>query len=657
MHSTKQSSLDPEMSIDDGLLPEDFVTTSHQDEGRPSESSRRWHSSMLKCANFGRKMLQAGVDLCHINYRQRLHPDIKTSDPLWSDAGYYFYYYVAMKLIVVIYYQYLFNYHKYKLDRFDEIAANYKQQNPSPSVTEDRLAQFRMHLVGELRDAKLAAKAFGAPHVNLNHVTLNLYIVALVLTPFFYLQPQYGRPLALSIIHLILAPEQMQPPIDLMIRNRVNSFIASSRTFSKACSDRIISADQRQFCSKKNQQLYEYNSSLTRYSFFDDEERAQQHRTMKNHRFLVEQVKRMAANGQLQPFNRRKSWLQATNIYCSIVYILLAPSAPILLLLYAIYAPRLLGAKVESGFMDSLFLTELFTYTAIFFSCGVIYILSLVAMCIDQMHLVSKLCEMIDNCIIDNNYHVINYLIINRVETASESERGGGTLISSSDADHPNAPTKRRAWTDHSIDEVINVPLMRIILHYKIFVKQVGPRMKNIEMYILTSLVYMFGPMIIQRLLIAYLDRQQQRMSICSTAVLLIAVDFILVFVCSLHERYLDIYKRLQRLMAHAVDMDHLSKMLINRVVYDEHLVQMLRRELEHPDRMTDQFSTRLILGRSNMTYAALMDWHFWWGLLGLSIALVDFSLPNSRDIFGGAWRFYGRADALVGRFFSNLTV
>lgn len=132
------------MSIDDGFLCENSATICPEDSCSYGECNRRWwYPKVMKYGKIGRRVLQVGVDLCHVRSRRRLNPNIRAKNPLWSDLVSYFYYYVAMKSVFVIYHQCMINYHKYKLGRFDQ-SVNDREHGSLEDLT-----QFRVQLVAE----------------------------------------------------------------------------------------------------------------------------------------------------------------------------------------------------------------------------------------------------------------------------------------------------------------------------------------------------------------------------------------------------------------------------------------------------------------------------------------------------------------------------
>lgn len=647
------------MSIDNGLLPEDFTTRYHRkiSELNPKNSDRIWYTRL------GQNLVRIGSKLCHVKCAQRLNPrDPRSRDPLWSDLLYYFHIYFSIKLLIALHCQYAVDYHKHALVKFDQVADRDEYSTP---VLVEQVTMFRHQLVTDYEKAICACKLLGAPFMNYTYTCGIALLYLGLLINFIYLIPQFYSKLDLATIYLFVAPLKLQHSIDSLICGKVNEFILSSRTYHLIYGERGDSKKQRvsESANRPGKQPLKVHSMYDQYA-----RHFQTYLNFLSHNFLVEKVKYMAFNGKFQPYNRREHHLMEIADIYGLVIIVIFPGTLFIQALFGLLIPHsdILEGGLQTDMMDILFYVEMSVYTATGVCSVSVYASCAVVTCIDQVYYVSKLGNLINDSILENTYSLRNYLkdtLIGLSATLIARKYRPWTMPASDIAlEFPpaNQPGKRyQTLKDQASYELvyrkINLTLMQILIQYKIFVKQLRSILDTIQVYITIALILMFVPPVGTRIFIAYLNKQVLRLSILACVIVLISVDISLAIICWLHKRCLGFSQRLHSLMAHTVAMDRLIETQIDRKAYDEHLIEMLHRELSHPDRLADQFSTRLLFGQTNITYESILRFHFWWGILVLSILVTDYSCPGAKDIFGGVWKYYRDADADVERFFSNL--
>lgn len=623
------------MLIDDGLLPEDFATTTERNEPKAGEQNNKWYHKN------GKRMLKFGLHLCHVRFEQHLDDtNADNRDPLWSDLLYCFHYYISIKLTAVVYHQYVLDYHNYKLSKFDQTLDRYRHGLSHAQAEEVEI--YRHHLVADCESARGASKLLGAPFMHFNYILENALIYLIILVNCQYLVPQFFKSyIDFTMIYMFFAPDKLKRSVDSLICNRVNSFIESSRLYNV-------------------QKLKQKRNSRPRPADVQEDfaNQISVHKSLRSHKFLVEQVKHMARKGWLQPYNRRADRVREMLDIASLVFVTMLPASLGLWVLFEFVIPHsnLLSAKIESGPMDTLLRIEmlLFSVMGSFTTC--IYLPGSMMICIDQAYSVSRLCSLINECMSNNTLTMAAYLRHPRLRHTVDPS--AGVQVEQSASIQIEGAEQPIMVDDPSYDELekkLNLSLMYTLMHYKIFVKLLRMQFKAFPVFATIILLVTYTAPLGSRLLVAYMDQTRRRLAILASLVMLIVCNASLVMVCWLHERCLDIYRHLQSLMAHTVAMDSLAQVHIKRRAYDEHLTAMLRRELDHPEKLTDQFSTRLLIVQTNMTYASLIKYLFWWGILILSLMIIDPSRPDARDVFGGIWRYYGRGDAEVERFFAAL--
>lgn len=690
------------MLIDDGLLPEDFAS-GHKLE--LDEDNQHCYT------RFRRKYLKFKAHLFRLDF-QLEQDGAKHSCGRWPAVTLlWFYCYCTAKLSIATYYHFVFDYHRYKLDKFDQLWLQTSDHDRLSSAQIGHREQVRQQLVREYQEARQVLKRIGSPYLNFPFIAgmAKMALILSISVSYQLMQLYYRlwKPFDYNIVYTLLAPESLQPATDRIIREQVNRFIVSCRTYNEQLIDQETSEAvlmqwqkellRGEFRSAKRKATRPDASSDSDSEEMDNDYfeehvihkdslmiKALVSRIVTSHKFLVQQVRSMAAGGMFQPFNRRRDWLLKLSVAHSLTELMSLSSVAMWLVFLMLILPftRLLYYELETDPMDLIFHTELCLYGAVGMSTGTFY-LSLTAMiCLDQVHIVSRLNELIKSTILDNTYKLKDFLddeirvyrspfskkrfsldeftqtsvlrspIRNIRFVPTRSVASASTALSITGCDEFMASLPRAAAGRHCIDpyidKSINLSLMHALMHYKIFVTQLKPALDSLPVFATFILLLTFLLPAMTRLLIAYLDASRKGASLLFCLLILTTSDLAFVMIDRLHARCMIIYRHLQSLMAHIVAMDHIVKLRTGREAYDKHLVWILRKELNHPERLTDQFATRLILVQSTMTYASLMKYHFWWGVMTISIVVIDPSLPNASDIFGGVWRFYGFADAHV---------
>lgn len=706
------------MLDDDGLLPDSFASK-HSDKLKVC--NQKWY------AKYRSMIAKFGYDWCRLNIRQDSDSeqyDHKHKEPLWPSLLYYFYFYCTTKVILSIYHQFVVGYHRHKVKKFDQIANNQMIGLNSTPLQRAYLETFKNQLVADYEGARKSYKAIGAPFMNLDSITTNVLIYLVIVNYITYLQPylyyKYKKPFNATLIYTISAHHKLQESVESIIRDRVNNFIASSRAYNSRFIDEKVRESLKLRLYRRGLRSMECSKGECADRFEDSfrEHLIQKSYAMKkalaarvsiNHNFLVRQVKLMALNGMFQPLNRNYDWVEViSNIFSSLTFLSYIFCTGYLFgFTFLLPYLNVLDFGYEQDPLDVLFHVEIFIYSGIPMFSVIFHTTLSVTMSIDQTLAVSKLNNLIEDCILHNTCRLRDYIgdvdALRIYEDLSYMKCSGDYGLTrmvrprpppkstNKTIPHPIA-TDTKAKTSSTIDmtklytypnvvgplsdiyrytngryvpskprepfdlinKSINLCLMLTVLHYKIFVQQSKPLLDSVQDFASGAFFLALLPLIVLRLLMAYIDLRQKAFSIIVSFFCLLAVDLAFVLINHFHARCLDIYRHLQSLMAHIIDMDQVVRLRTGREAYDRHLVWMLRRELSHPDRVTDQFAARLSGGHVKLTYPNMMKYHFWWGFLAISIMVIDPSSQNSSDVFGGVWRYYDKADVDVIRFFQN---
>lgn len=729
------------MLTDDGLLPDSFLDRLEQTKKLHPNNQPKWHQRFVdKYLRFAIKLSRLKLDQ-NFERTYKLHnrtePTSKnrqtTKEPIWSDLLGIFFFYFTIKLMYIVYNQYILDFHLFKLERFD-IALKNHQNDGHTSL--QQIESTRNQLVIDYEEARKTLKRIGAPYLNVHYVIEHAFIFLAVICYGMYMNfviyYNFSKPFDFSIIYTVLAPEKLQHSANFVIHNQVNNFIISSRNYNdflidKGQSEAVRLQWRHQEFLRRGAKSSGPGDIYLDLRSDDDEDYYEQsiHRdriniesetnmVVRNHKFLVEQVKLIALSGMLQPFNRHPEWLEKiANIYCWTI--LTTYCVEIFCLFFVMfllpYVPFFFEFDFETDPMDLLFQAEISLYSMLWLTSSTLYISFLAMMCLDQGYLVNRLIELIKQCIAGNTYIMKDFIsnedmrvYINplsragRLSLAADRRKSllrspvrNSSLTYQSESttsgpisDNPYcSPTivksnllspysdlrsdRVKSTSDCDIspggipydlsDKAINQWLLYTLMHYKIFVKQFKPMLHSFPFYITTIMFIMYWSIVPTRILIAYLDRDRIAASLLVGVINLSLCHIVLLMVCFMHSRCMSIYRHLQSLLAHTIAVDHTVNHQIGRKVYDRHLIWILRKELNHPDRLTEQFTIHLMAGRGRMTFSSLMRYDFWWGVAAIAIVLFDPTAPNAYDVFGGAWKFFSDADRFVDQFFhGNIT-
>lgn len=675
------------MIIDDGLLPENFASEDIRKRLGSIADGQSWFTRY-----FGRRLIKFGIRLCRITrFDQSSNTGSSSTDtpkdPLWSRILYYYHLYFTIKLIMAIYHSYVFDYHKYKLDRFNQVADSYKSANLTSNDA------FRKHLVDHYDEARSNFKSFGAPFLHHNFFAENMLIYLLLTCHGLYVQLQIyvirKQTFDFSIFYTVIDLPRMQKSLDAFICDRVNHFIASSREHRAAIMSEILAVDRRSEVSG-------FNDDHGRGQTPTDSatKRVQAAQIIEDHQILVRQIKCLAMDGKLQPINRRDANLKELADWYSLL--LIAASVGIStwgVFWFTDIPAHLYGTEFEADPMDLLFGVELYIFIVQAGGVGTFNLIMVLIICLDQASLVSHLITLIDTCISANTYILGEDLRDARANVARVAARSGDFLNDSNRPWVRWSPLRNHRLLTHSgrsdkyhgklrershsiyhnsrlhaledtqdelvltksynpINKDVNVTLMHTLLHYKVFVKQYRSQVEAIDVYPILYLYLTTLLPVITRLLIAYLNSWQKIFSILMCIFTLVVCDIDAIAICWLHMRCVDLYRHLHSLLAHVVEMDQIARMQTGREAYDDHLIYVLRRELDNPERMINQFAIRSLTTHTKITYQSMVKHHFQLGFIIISILVLDPTQLHAADIFGSVWRFFSQADIEVGQFF-----
>ena len=315
-------------------------------------------------------------------------------------------------------------------------------------------------------------------------------------------------------------------------------------------------------------------------------------------------VKVMLANGTLIPANRssysfRRRSLLVLCYMISLVIFLIVFYAIMLTDAGVLYVPDSI-LEISNRVLEYFFCVS-------FFSFGAATLIGSV----DQSVYVNKIRRLVHQCIEINSSEFGKHL---RCSSGTEPGPLSDILL----VQNSTSKTPSRILKIREPALKMNANLLFILLHYKIFVRQLRPITKTLNP---AAAIANFGLLWVPFVVMLHmpymklLHAQDNRpILIGLTLSSLLPIDLQILSICYLNARCMNLYRSLSSLAAHIIELESLH----GARVYDSHAIMTVFKELRESDRFIDQFTTRLA-GLSG-TYPTMVRAHFWWGLMMTSI-------------------------------------
>lgn len=494
-----------------------------------------------------------------------------------------------------LYYSYIYDkyvFHIRRLRQAEEtnqayILADYRKFNITESALRERANKARIQL-----------QSFGAPFINSTYAPECCYIYILLLSIGCYINPilfnRFVKPLDFYTVRLVLDRQNERRNFNKLICEQCNKYIQSSCNFTEAMINRCI-------------QLNGYQSVRLEGLNTKSELR----KLVVDYRNTVRRLKEFALSGKLQPINRTNKWINyLTKCFCTSNWAL--ATVPVMFYLSSVtIVPAFGDLHFEHNPMDVLLCVELSSLWLVIITPAVFYITVTILNCTDQGNLVSKLIEVIESCIYKNDRLFDEYFVnTNLTQTDPMNSHNRVPKFDSIKFNLINQANQAKAISK------MNSNMLYALVHYKIFVSQLKPTQSSFGFICTSSLFVAFAMPIIGRLHVPYVTAGAKILIIVISVITLVLADICIAPVCQLNVKCLRLYKTLWGLLAHAVNLANHSGGPAR--VYDKHTIRVLRKELNHPERLANQFST-IALGLS-FTYSNLIRIHFWFGIIVLSI-------------------------------------
>lgn len=486
---------------------------------------------------------------------------------------------------------------KSRLEETTTTSADYIEHNTS------LVRQITEQLV-KANEAEADLRWVGAPFISMRLSIEVIYVYILIVSMATYLHAciRFNSTLVFDfpLARLILDPRRESGQYSQLITEQLAKLVASSSAYSRAW---------RSFC-------------LASTGSISETLKISNHQLMQ-HQNMINELVNMASSGRLRPLNWSHSFRFKLPQNFGIFVVLLSIYVVILLEFVRQMFFKSSG-EIQTGMVDiTVFVLTIILLFYATFAC--IYFISYVFFySLDQIYYVNSLIELMSKIIESNRRNLMKL-----IKTINSWKRIMKKLTT------PKSPIDIEG-------KPMNSNLLFGLIHFKLFVAQFDRATQSSSLVILTTTILFFCMPIVSRLHLPYLDSEYFKwLAIGVSLATIVLFNFTILPVCYLHSRSLRLYRTLNSLMAHLVEtttvagskQEHSSDTNNLARIYDNHLVWLLRRELDHPERLTKRFAFRA--GGLEFTYQTLVRAHFWFGIIILSVVSGISSANSSSGFFG----------------------
>lgn len=428
-----------------------------------------------------------------------------------------------------------------------------------------------------------------------------LYLLAMAFYLFYIPRIAYNwmTPLDVHIIRNVIDYKGEQQRIEWMCQQEVERFLDSSRAYDR---------NKRAVCPVHG------SMSLGTFQMSDGHRAVGQPASaslVDNKRGLINSgdtkacrlLVKMMEQGALAPPNTSKAWIERRiNIqfvlHCVLlVYLLIIDIFGILY--FRIPMQRLIPVMTLAQI-----LAEFSMYGTIFIvAAAASFMLPLLLVsCWEQMRMVQRLIQLVDECISLNQLEFQDYQAI-----ASE-------LIACRNKCDQHW---YRAQLVYMADRM-NSNYLFVLLSFRIFLVQLQAFKRTCQLYIPVAMIITLLLPIFILIHAPYLNLDGHKLrwlAFAFSIAILIASNCLLLPLCHSHSQCSKIYTSLSSLIAHIISVE-----LEQPQLYDQYSVALLKKELLNSESFLDQFVMREF--GISATYSTWVRFHFWWGIVALSMVV-----------------------------------
>lgn len=483
----------------------------------------------------------------------------------WPTLALIAYIYMASKMLANIYFQYIYDYSLYRVKIWQNLVDFTDNHAYSTEYLKAKQA------VGSARQT---LESIGAPFIEFNFITVAAYQYILYMSFINYINGQVwynlSFPMDFRLGRLILYGQYECVYSLQLICREVNKFINSSKNY-------ISNLNNISDSSLANNNLDNYKQQVD----------------------CLKQLKQLTFENRLRPLNCSPRWYdQLSNLFClfamSILFWLLSLLITTLIILQYLFRNK----SNNWTWSSSLMALENVIMCLYVILPPTLYFLSVVLNCIDRTYYLNKLCFLIKQSSTRIQAHHVNIMVMKKHKMSIGCE------------------LEMRSINGH---------LLYCYLHYKIFIAQFKTLKKPLELAASHVYVIWFVMPIISLLHGPYVTMTMVKslaLYVCLGTC--IVLNIMLISICHMYNRSSGLYKLLCSLQAqmiqtmqlvdHQIDAsDHAEKLS-----YEPHLIQLLRKILDNPDMFMKQFAA-LSMG-IHLSYSNLIKLYFWSSVILLTM-------------------------------------
>jgi len=523
----------------------------------------------------------------------------------------------------------------------------------------------------EYLSTRVFLKTIGDPFLYLGCFMECIYIFLIIVNIFAYLGGYIVywkyRGLSLASMRSIFNDQDDLTDVYLMIRRIVNSYISSSSTFLQTSGTSCAPAKLIQYIEN----LENGNSKKTIDSSLTSLKRELKSKSL-DHEKSIEELTRMASDGRLHPINLRPENLRSNAmIYMKffatallIMYIM--EVGLILILLFVDHIQRDLRIDFEN-FRDVMLFLEFFLLLALLEILASFYLSVPLIICLDQSSYAEHLVKMVRGCqgkVKDYRKFKVDTEVtyMSRACSAMAPHRGTGLGTTSvvkcfvesefgerldlSNHENPEKETDERLNVSRvegnspivAVRMSLRSNLLAALIQSKLFAEQFKGIRGLISLIGLLAFIVLGSVPITVHCYHKYLGENIRSVLSFYAIAFTIYINGSFLPLCDLHSRCIKLVRELAYLLSHSIEAICIGKnatMLESRLdpssssstsihgekrvdfsgdYFEDHIVWLLRKELNHPDRLSSQFTVRVAHVR--LTYGTIIKVYFWLGIL-----------------------------------------
>lgn len=543
-------------------------------------------------------------------------------------------------------------------------------------------------------DSARTLRLIGAPYSGLTFGIEFFHVFILIMSFVLYLQTQFyfrtHHRFDFSLVRCFLDFPGELRACNALICKELNRFVESSRMFTRVALEQL----QKQLAGfgesdwsspparDHNRYLFELQArervptsfaappssawhASERYELVHNLYQLLARDKLLDHFYTIKIIEQMALSGSLLPCNRSSEWIKTLSHWNSVLCIVFIVYCSLIQVVVLFTLPRMANITFNTQLMDLLAMFDSLILTMIVIVTSIFYGSLILTMSIDQVHLVRQLKWNVLRVIgVNTARQRDSAKLIERIRELAEplnapaSQRMEASQVLRDQNEQRIGLIKHLSLRLETHNTQTDGELLHVLLEYKIFVAQLLPAKRSCGFVSLIAMTLMGLMPLIGCLHVPYIDFTIKfYVGMLSLLCAVVADVAILIPISYLHARSAELYKCLSSLLAHTVAMtseqvgceqaaaeadkeddEHGSGLEFDldqvRCVYNRHAVWLLRKELDQPDCLLDQFVTFVFGVRLN--YSNLLKVHFWVGLLIKSIFSESASLTNQSEFLGG---------------------